>query len=488
MHTRVGTVLVASLVVLVCQPVDLFARPGGGRPGGGARPSGGSRPSAQSRPSPSARPAPSRPSPSAKPAPSRPSPSAKPAAGSRTSPSSDIRKNLPSKPSGNRSGAASKASAGGLSGKASGAMKDRAGSRPTQGQVQDFLKASGGAGAAASTAKSRVDAAKTTSGSAVSEFLNNKGSGAAAAASTSPKNVADARADAISNRTDARSDVRGSRGENRNFASDNRQDRVSGRGDRQTVRVENRGDVRTDLASGRSDRRTTRQQNLGAQADTIRTQLNSAYDSDLHQDFWSGLQTGHYYFDKNPIFWSWAGFRTVSAVMPWNWGEGRYYDYGSGGGSYYDGSSVMYNGEAVPAEEYAQQAEEIALSVPDEETESSDASGDEWLPLGVFAVAQEGDSSATPTMFMQLAVRKDGVIAGTYQNKETGDTASLEGMVDGESQRAAWTFSGKTSPIVETGVQNLTMNETQVLVHFQDGDSKTYLLVRVENPDAKSDS
>jgi len=282
--------------------------------------------------------------------------------------------------------------------------------------------------------------------------------------------------------------VRGSRGENRDFASDKRQDRVSGRGDRQTVRVENRGDVRTDLASGRSDRRTTRQQNLGTQADSIRSQLNSAYDSGLHQEFWSGLQTGHYYFDKNPVFWSWAGFRTVSAIMPWNWGEGRYYDYGSGGGSYYDGSSVMYNGEAVPAEEYAQQAEELALSVPEEDAESSDASGDEWLPLGVFAVAQEGESSATPTMFMQLAVRKDGVIAGTYQNKETGETASLEGMIDGDSQRAAWTFSGKTSPIVETGIQNLTMNETQVLVHFQDGDSKTYLLVRVENPDAKSSS
>jgi hypothetical protein len=366
-------------------------------------------------------------------------------------------------------------------------VADRAGSRPTQGDVQDFLKASGGNGAAANAAKSRVDAAKTTSGSAVSEFLNKKGDGAAAAAAaTSSKNIADTRADAISNRTENRSDGRGSRGENRDFASDNREGRVSGRGDRQSVRVENRGDVRTDLASGRSDRRTTRQQNLGSQADSIRSQLNSAYDSGLHDEFWSGMQTGHYYFDKNPIFWSWAGFRTVSAIMPWNWNEGRYYDYGSGGGSYYDGTTVMADGEAVPAEEYAQQAEEIALSVPEEDTESSDASGDEWLPLGVFAVAQEGESSATPTMFMQLAVRKDGVIAGTYQNKETGETASLEGMVDGDSQRAAWTFSGKTSPIVETGIQNLTMNETQVLVHFDGGDSKTYLLVRVDNPEAKT--
>ena len=66
MHTSFGTVLIVFLIALICQPVNLFARPGGGRPGGGARPSGGSRPSAPSRPSPSARPAPSRPSPSAR--------------------------------------------------------------------------------------------------------------------------------------------------------------------------------------------------------------------------------------------------------------------------------------------------------------------------------------------------------------------------------------------------------------------------------------
>ena len=174
--------------------------------------------------------------------------------------------------------------------------------------------------------------------------------------------------------------------------------------------------------------------------------------------------------------------------MPRNWGEGRYYDYGTGGSNYYDGTTVMDDGQAVAADEYAQQAEELALSVPDENAEASDASSDEWLPLGVFAVAQEGEGSAVPTMFMQLAVRKDGVIAGTYQNKETGETASLEGMIDEDSQRAAWTFAGKTSPIVETGIQNLTMNETQVLVHFDGGETKTYLLVRVENPEAKSTS
>ena len=452
----------------MCQPLDLFARPGGGgRAGGGGRPSGGSRPSAPSRP-----------------APSRPAPTAKPAA--RPSPSGNAGKNLSGQAGKNLSGATAgkaaasrPASAAGLSGKA--------GARPTQGQVQDFLKASGG-GAVTGNAKSRVDAAKTTSGTAVSDFLNKSGGGAAgAAAATSPQNVAGARSDAISNRTDARSDVRGGRGENRNFASDNRQDRVSGRGDRQSVRVENRGDVRSDLASGRSERRTTRQQAIGAQADNLRSELNQHYNSDLHEDFWSGLQTGHYYFDKNPIFWSWVGFGTVSRLMPWNWGEGRYYDYGSGGSTYYDGSTVMADGTEVPVEEYAQQAEELALSVPEENVEASDTESDDWLPLGVFAVAQEGDAAPMPSMFMQLAIRSDGVIAGTYQNKETGETAGLEGMVDQDSQRAAWTFTGKSTPIIETGIQNLTMNETQVLAHFADKGTKTYLLVRVDNPEATAE-
>ena len=477
---------VAIVVVAVCLPQAAWARPGGGgggrAGGGGGRPSGGSRPSAPSRPS------------TSKPAPSRPAPTAKPSPATRPSAGGNAGKNLPSQSGKALSGAAagkaatSRPAAGaGLSGKAGTVAGGRAtGSRPTQGQVQDFLKASGG-GAAAGNAKSRVDAAKTTSGAAVSEFLG-KGGGAAtgAAAATSPQNIAGARSDAISNRTDARSDVRGSRGENRNFASENRQDRVSGRGDRQSVRVENRGDVRSDLAAGRSDRRTTRQQAIGAQADNLRSQMNQHYNDNLHQDFWSGLQTGHYYFDKNPIFWSWVGFSTVSRLMPWNWGEGRYYDYGSGGSSYYDGSTVMADGTEVPVEEYAQQAEELALSVPEENAEASDAASDEWLPLGVFAVAQEGEAAPMPSMFMQLAIRSDGVIAGTYQNKETGETAGLEGMVDQESQRAAWTFTGRSTPIIETGIQNLTMNETQVLAHFADKGTKTYLLVPVENPEASA--
>lgn len=332
-----------------------------------------------------------------------------------------------------------------------------------------------------------MDARGSSASNAVSEFLDKGGAGEVAgtgqASAATRSTVAGGRADAIGNRTEVRSDARSTRGENREFASDNRQQRVAGRGNQQAVRVAERGEMRSDLAAGRGDRRTERQQVLGEHADSIRSELSKAYDDNLHEEFWSGLQTGHYYFDKNPIFWSWAGYNAVSAMMPWNWGVGRYYDYGAGGSSYYDGRTVMVGDEAVAVDEYAQQAQDLAMSVPAENAEASDTAGEDWLPLGVFAVAAEGESIEAPVMFVQLAIRNDGVIAGTYQNKATGETAAVEGMVDQESQRAAWAFSGRSSPIVETGIQNLTMNETQILVHFADR-TETYLMVRVENPDA----
>ena len=166
--------------------------------------------------------------------------------------------------------------------------------------------------------------------------------------------------------------------------------------------------------------------------------------------------------------------------MPWNWGDnGAYYDYGTGGSTYYDDGTVYSNGEEIPAEEYAAQAEQIAESVP----EVADPDAMEWLPLGVFALTQDGATSV-PNMFLQLAVSKEGIIAGTYQNKTTGQTESLEGMIDQTSQRAAWTIVEKNTPIMETGIANLTENETQVLVHFADGQTQTWLMLHVENPNA----
>lgn len=68
----------------------------------------------------------------------------------------------------------------------------------------------------------------------------------------------------------------------------------------------------------------------------------------------------------------------------------------------------------------------------------------EWLPLGVFAITQDGQASGVePTLFMQLAVSKEGVIAGTLKNMATDQVQTLEGMADKKSQRAAWCVKGQ---------------------------------------------
>lgn len=186
-------------------------------------------------------------------------------------------------------------------------------------------------------------------------------------------------------------------------------------------------------------------------------------------------------FHQNPALWSWAAFSTVSAFMPWNWGTGNYYDYGSSGGgtsSSGDPGTVYADEATYSSPEYCEEAAQLAESAPEEPPADT-----EWLSLGVFAAAADETGQSVPNMFLQLAVSKEGIIAGTYQNKTTGQTESLEGMVDQKSQRVAWTVSGKNTPIMETGLQNLTMNEAPALVHFNDGTTQNWLLVRVAKPE-----
>jgi hypothetical protein len=146
---------------------------------------------------------------------------------------------------------------------------------------------------------------------------------------------------------------------------------------------------------------------------------------------------------------------------------------------YYDDGDVYYGDEVYcSADEYAQQAETIATSAP-----AVNEAEAEWMPLGVFALTQDGQSSgADPSMFMQLVVSKEGIVAGTFQNTGTDTTGELEGMVDKKSQRVAWTAKGKKRPLVETGVYNLTEDTAPVLVHFEDGQTQQMLLVRLEEP------
>lgn len=194
--------------------------------------------------------------------------------------------------------------------------------------------------------------------------------------------------------------------------------------------------------------------------------------------------------DNHPRFdWAmdhprWAAWRvnrpyrwaTAAALTAWcGYGSSLYYNYGDN--IYYQDDAVYSGGEAIcSTEEYAASAETIVTSIP--ETKNPD-----WMPLGVFAVTQDGKASGpAPTLFVQLNVSKEGLIAGSLQNSADGTSQPLEGMVDKASQRAAWVVCGKSRPIMETGIFNLAKDTAPALVHFADGQTQQWLLVRMDEP------
>jgi hypothetical protein len=172
----------------------------------------------------------------------------------------------------------------------------------------------------------------------------------------------------------------------------------------------------------------------------------------------------------------------VGAVTAWcagsNFGQPVYYDYGTN--IYYEGDNVYYQNEVIAtADEYALQAQQIAAAVP----EDVDPETVEWMPLGVFALAPKEGSAEDATLFIQLAISKDGIIAGTFQNTATGNSFEVEGTVDEKSQRAAWGPVGESWPIMETGIYNLTENESGALLHFEDGQTQEWTMVRLDDPE-----
>lgn len=156
-----------------------------------------------------------------------------------------------------------------------------------------------------------------------------------------------------------------------------------------------------------------------------------------------------------------------------------YYDYGTN--IYYEGDNVYYDGEVVAtADEYAEQAQALAEDIPEVDPDKVD-----WLPLGVFALTEkESEDVEDATLFLQLAISKEGIIAGSFQNTATEKTVEVEGTIDRESQRAAWGPVDESWPIMETGIYNLTENQAGALVHFGDGKTQQWTMVRLDDPSA----
>ncbi len=189
----------------------------------------------------------------------------------------------------------------------------------------------------------------------------------------------------------------------------------------------NLGDRRGDFANNRPDRVENRQElhdNRQQRRDKVRDQVGTIIRG---IDFWLDHPNWAAWRINAPYRWA-----TWGALTGWfGWGTGyTETPYAYGDNVYYSGDQVYYGDQPyATAEEYANQAAAIADSAP----ENLNPQASDWLPLGVFAVTQDrAASGSSPTLFIQLAVNKEGVISGTFKNEDTGETQTLEGMVDKE--------------------------------------------------------
>lgn len=175
--------------------------------------------------------------------------------------------------------------------------------------------------------------------------------------------------------------------------------------------------------------------------------------------------------------WNRANWRGVNNWLGRPYGgysyydDGGYYDNSYSNGSYSDSSSG--SSTDTGARDANGSADQGDIAYMDQ--------SEQWMPFGVFAMTKEGETDATPNVYLQLAVNKQGMLSGKYLITTTGTTYPVEGVIDKESQRAVWKMEGSdNAPIAETGLFNLTEDEASVRMNFADGRTQNWLLVRIE--------
>jgi hypothetical protein len=218
---------------------------------------------------------------------------------------------------------------------------------------------------------------------------------------------------------------------------------------------------------------------------SIRNQIRVAY-SDLFTPAWNSAHPpagAHVWFDQGYPYqwWSPATWQALTGWVVGSWGEPMRYDFGSN--VVIKDGAVFINGKQVSgAADFAAHAIAIAAAGAQALAAPREGPKPEWMPLGVFALTS--DDKSAPTMLIQLAVDKNGILAGTYYNLSTDEAKAVEGALDRATQRAAWAVAGQKETVVEAGVFNLTQGDLPVLIHFGTAGSQRWQLTRMVAPGA----
>jgi len=207
------------------------------------------------------------------------------------------------------------------------------------------------------------------------------------------------------------------------------------------------------------------------------TVRSSYHGYDMYGEAWHAANPGAWTATgwKAGYAWTPAAWPAVGASLGWA-ADVQPVSYSYGGNVTYQDDQVYYGSQPVAtAEQYYQQASTLAQNPP-----AADTKGDEWLPLGVFAMVRKEQSE--PQFVMQLAVNKSGAIGGNYSDLISGTNVPIQGAVDKKTQRAAWTVGKNKTTVCETGIYNLTQDEAPALIHVGKDKTQQWLLVRLKQP------
>lgn len=154
----------------------------------------------------------------------------------------------------------------------------------------------------------------------------------------------------------------------------------------------------------------------------------------------------------------------------------------------YEGPNVYVNGNPAGTQvDYYNQAEQLASTGQQyvdttSNAGSSGGSNSQWQPLGVFSLAQKGQTQSS--MLFQLAINKDGIVRGNYMNQLTNETDQVYGSLDKKTQRISFTIGQNTnnSTVFDTSLSDITKDDAPVLVHYGPDNTQAMMLVRLPAP------
>jgi hypothetical protein len=201
---------------------------------------------------------------------------------------------------------------------------------------------------------------------------------------------------------------------------------------------------------------------------------------DGHWNNWDRFGDRHY---RPYYWWGWCSAPRLTTWVSFGWNDPYYWDYGPGEYIYCNNGIVYVNGTWFePAPVYYRRTLFLAQQAP--VWTPVQAAQIDWLPLGVFVVSRDGVPDNN--VLVQLAVTKDGVIGGTIFNQLTGATFPIQGTVDKQTQRAAWTYNDDLGAqiVMESSVFNLTQPAATGLIHYSPDNIQVIELVRLEDPNA----